>query len=109
MSLARLELLEVRLGSGKVYLVPRALLVHLVIAYPDESLALIQEVVGGGKGIYYPPGGEDVGHPPPGKNGRFLSDLNRKDTSPSVKPQGALGSLGRGPVAPAYPSPRLLP
>jgi hypothetical protein len=84
MSLARLELLEVRLGSGKVYLVPRALLVDLVLAYPDESLALIQEFVGG-KGIYYPPGGEDVGHPPPEKNGRFLSELNRKDTSRSVR------------------------
>ncbi len=44
MSTDRLELLEVRLGSGKVYLVPRAILVGLVRACPDESLALIQEV-----------------------------------------------------------------
>lgn len=43
MSLDRLELLEVRLGSGKVYLVPRALLEGLVRAYPLESLALIQD------------------------------------------------------------------
>ena len=43
MSLDRLELLEVRLGSGKVYLVPRALLEGIVRAYPFESLALIQE------------------------------------------------------------------
>jgi hypothetical protein len=39
----RIELLEVRLGSGKVYLVPRALLEGLVRACPFESLALIQE------------------------------------------------------------------
>jgi hypothetical protein len=39
----RLELVSVRLGSGKVYLVPRALLEGLVRAYPFESLALIQE------------------------------------------------------------------
>jgi hypothetical protein len=43
MSLDRLELLEVRLGSGKVYLVPRALLEGVVRAYPIGSLALIQE------------------------------------------------------------------
>ena len=43
MSLDRLELLEVRLRSGKVYLVPRALLEGIVRAYPVESLALIQE------------------------------------------------------------------
>ncbi len=43
MSLDRLELLEVRLASGKVYLVPRALLEGLVRAYTLESLALIQE------------------------------------------------------------------
>lgn len=43
MSLDRLVLLEVRLGSGKVYLVPRALLEGPVRAYPFESLALIQE------------------------------------------------------------------
>jgi len=39
----RLVLVSVRLGSGKVYLVPRALLEGLVRAYPFESLALIQE------------------------------------------------------------------
>ena len=83
MSLDRLELLEVRLGSGKVYLVPRALLEGLVRAYPLESLALIQEA--GSKEIYSLPLGKDVGHPPPEKNGRFLSGLNRKDTSPLVR------------------------
>ena len=54
MSLDRLELLEVRLGSGKVYLVPRALLVALVRACPDESLALIQEVGAEKKTITHP-------------------------------------------------------
>jgi hypothetical protein len=39
----RLELVSVRLGSGKVYLVPRAVLEGLVRAYPLKSLALIQE------------------------------------------------------------------
>lgn len=80
MPLDRLDLLEVRLGSGKVYLVPRALLEGLVRAYPLESLALIQEA--GSKEIYSPPLGKGVGHPPPGKNERFLSEMNRKGTSP---------------------------
>lgn len=79
MSLDRLELLEVRLGSGKVYLVPRALLEGLVRAYPLECLALIQEA--GVKEIYSPPLGKGAGNPPPAKNSRFLSGLNRKGTS----------------------------
>ena len=54
MSLDRLELLEVRLGSGKVYLVPRALLEGLVRAYPLESLALIQEA-GGERNLFPTP------------------------------------------------------
>jgi hypothetical protein len=62
----RLELVSVRLGSGKVYLVPRALLEGIVRAYPFESLALIQEA--GSKEIYSQPLGKDVGHPPPAKN-----------------------------------------
>jgi hypothetical protein len=37
----RLELLEVRLGSGKVYLVPRALLENLVQALPVSAPQLI--------------------------------------------------------------------
>ena len=41
MSLDRLELLEVRLGSGKVYLVPRALLENLVHALPVSAPQLI--------------------------------------------------------------------
>ena len=41
MSLNRLELLEVRLGSGKVYLVPRALLENLVQALPVSASQLI--------------------------------------------------------------------
>ncbi len=56
MSLDRLELLEVRLGSGKVYLVPRALLEGIVRAYPIESLALIQEV-GAERNLLPTPGG----------------------------------------------------
>ncbi len=40
---AQLDLVSVRLGSGKVYLVPRALLEGLVRAYPFVSLALVQE------------------------------------------------------------------
>ena len=80
MPLDRLDLLEVRLGSGKVYLVPRALLEGLVRAYPLESLSLIQEA--GSKEIYSPPLGNGVGHPPPAKNQPFLSELNRKGTSP---------------------------
>ena len=59
MSLDRLELLEVRLGSGKVYLVPRAFLEGHVRAYPLESLALIQEA--GSKEIYSPPPREGRG------------------------------------------------
>jgi len=39
--LDRLELLEVRLGSGKVYLVPRALLENLVNALPVSAPQLI--------------------------------------------------------------------
>ena len=41
MSLDRLELLEVRLGSGKAYLVPRALLENLVNALPVSAPQLI--------------------------------------------------------------------
>ena len=41
MSLVRLELLEVRLGSGRVYLVPRALLENLVQALPVSAPQLI--------------------------------------------------------------------
>jgi hypothetical protein len=41
MSLDRLDLLEVRLGSGKVYLVPRALLENLVQALPVSAPQLI--------------------------------------------------------------------
>ena len=41
MSLDRLELLEVRLGRGKVYLVPRALLENLVQALPVSAPQLI--------------------------------------------------------------------
>jgi len=41
MSLDRLELLEVRLGSGKVYLVSRALLENLVNALPVSAPQLI--------------------------------------------------------------------
>ena len=41
MSLDRLELLEVRLGSGKVYLVPRPLLENLVQALPVSAPQLI--------------------------------------------------------------------
>ena len=41
MSLDRLELLEVRLGNGKVYLVPRALLENLVQALPVSAPQLI--------------------------------------------------------------------
>jgi len=37
----RHELLAVRLGSGRVYLVPRAVLENLVHAYPEEALQLI--------------------------------------------------------------------
>jgi hypothetical protein len=59
MSLDRLELLEVRLGSGKVYLVPRALLEGLVMAYPLESLALIQEA--GVERNLFPTNGEGRG------------------------------------------------
>ncbi len=48
MSLDRLELLEVRLGSGRVYLVPRALLVNLVQALPVSAPQLIVSVSPGG-------------------------------------------------------------
>ena len=41
MSLDRLELLDVRLGSGRVYLVPRALLENLVHALPVSAPQLI--------------------------------------------------------------------
>ena len=41
MSLGRLELLEVRLGRGRVYLVARALLVNLVKALPVSAPQLI--------------------------------------------------------------------
>jgi hypothetical protein len=41
MQLDRHELLAVRLGSGRVYLVPRAVLENLVHAYPEEALQLI--------------------------------------------------------------------
>ena len=37
----RHELLEVRLGSGRVYLIPRAVLEILVHAYPVEACQLI--------------------------------------------------------------------
>ncbi len=57
--LGRLELVSVRLGSGKVYLVPRALLEGLVRAYPFESLALIQEA--GVERILLPAPGEGRG------------------------------------------------
>jgi hypothetical protein len=40
-SLDRLELVSVRLGSGKVYLVPRALLENLVNALPVSAPQLI--------------------------------------------------------------------
>jgi len=41
MALERHELLAVRLGSGRVYLVPRAVLENLVHAYPVEAPQLI--------------------------------------------------------------------
>jgi hypothetical protein len=41
MALERHELLAVRLESGRVYLVPRAVLENLVHAYPEEALQLI--------------------------------------------------------------------
>lgn len=43
------ELLSVRLGSGRSYLIPRALLVRFVLSAPDAALNLIQgaEVPGG--------------------------------------------------------------
>lgn len=41
MSLGRLELMEVRLGSGKEYLVRRALLENLVQALPVSAPQLI--------------------------------------------------------------------
>jgi hypothetical protein len=65
MSLDRLERPEVRLGIGRVYLVPRALLEGLVRACPLESLALIQEA--GSKEKYSSPLGKGVGHPLPEK------------------------------------------
>lgn len=80
MSLDRLECLEVRLGIGRVYLVPPALLEGLVRACPLVSLALIQEA--GSKEKYSSTLGKGVGHPPPGKNERFLSEMDRKGTSP---------------------------
>jgi len=66
----RLELVSVRLGSGKVYLVPRALLEALVRAYPFESLALIQEA-----------GAERNLLPTPGE-GRGTSTTEKKRTFP---------------------------
>jgi hypothetical protein len=80
MSIDRLELLEVRLGSGKLYLVPRVLLEGLVRAYPLESLALIQEA--GVERNLFPTHREGRGTSTTGKNGRFLSEMNRKGTSP---------------------------
>ena len=41
MSLDPQELLAVRLGSGRVYLIPRAVLENLVHAYPVEACQLI--------------------------------------------------------------------
>lgn len=38
----RHELLAVRLGSGRVYLIPRAVLENLVHAYPVQALHLIE-------------------------------------------------------------------
>jgi hypothetical protein len=43
MLLDQLELLEVRLRSGRVYLVPRALLERFVRTCPPSALLLIQE------------------------------------------------------------------
>ncbi len=80
---ARLALVSVRLGSGKVYLVPRALLEGIVLAYPFESLALIQEA--GVERNLLPTLGEECGTSTTGKNVRFLSGLNRKDASTSVR------------------------
>jgi len=41
MSFDRLQLLEVRLGSGRVYLVPRAVLLNLIQALPVSAPQLI--------------------------------------------------------------------
>jgi hypothetical protein len=76
MSLDRLELLEVRLGSGKVYLVPRALLVGLVRAYPFESLALIQEA--GAERNLLTPRGEGRGQSTTGKKRMFPVRIEQK-------------------------------
>jgi hypothetical protein len=65
----RLELVSVRLGSGKVYLVPRALLEGLVRAYPLESLALIQEA--GAERNLLPAPGEGRGTSTTGKKRAF--------------------------------------
>jgi hypothetical protein len=77
---AQLDLVSVRLGSGKVYLVPRALLEGLVRAYPFVSLALVQEArvernllptLGAGRGtsttgkkLTFPVRTEQEGHQP---------------------------------------------
>ena len=37
----RLELLAVRLESGRVYLIPRAILENLVHAFPERAVQLI--------------------------------------------------------------------
>ena len=79
MPLDRLDLLEARLGSGKVYLVPRALWEGIVRVYLVESLALIQEA--GVERILSIPR-EGRGTSTTWENGRFLSEMNRKGTSP---------------------------
>ncbi len=83
MSLDQLELLEVRLGIEKVYLVPRALLEGLVRAYPLGSLALIQEA--GVERNLFPTPRVGRGASTTGKNERFPSEMNRKGTIPLVR------------------------
>jgi len=76
----RLELLEVRLGSGKVYLVPRALLEALVRAYPFESLALIQEA--GAERNLLPTPGEGRGTSTTGKKRTFPVRIEQEGYQP---------------------------
>ncbi len=77
---ARLALVSVRLGSGKVYLVPRALLEGIVLAYPFESLALIQEA--GVERNLLPTLGEECGTSTTGLKRTFHAQIKQEGYQP---------------------------
>ncbi len=79
MSLDRLELVSVQLGSGKVYLLPRAILENLVNALPVSAPQLIVSVSASG-------GPLDPSGLPSGAGAGASRSCHRN----SIKTQGAL-------------------